>query len=505
MHAESVVERTRLGQKLVRWRGDGISAYVLGTVAVLNILAIRLAFRELFGDSFLLLSLTPAVLVVAMVGGLKPITFAAGLSLLAASSLRWIENPFEPTIGELIAFGSTLLLIVALGEVLQAARRAIDRTEGVVRARDAHLRSILDTVPDATVVSATDGTIVSFNAAAVRQFGYAEEEVIGQNLRILMPEPYRHEHDGYLQRYMATGEKRIIGIDRVVSGQRKDGSTFPMKLAVGEMRSGGERFFTGFIRDLTEREESAARLEQIQDELARLARLNEMGEMASTLAHELNQPLSAIANYSHGCTRLLRDMDDAVATRMREALEEVASQSLRAGQIIKHLREFVTNGETEKAPEDIRKLVGESAALALVGSREQGVRTVFEYLPDAEMVMVGRIQVQQVLINLMRNAIEAMRHVDRRELTIRTMPADPGEIAVVVEDSGGGIPEEVAGQLFKPFVTTKASGMGIGLSISKRIVEAHGGEMTVSKNAAGGATFRFTLPAYLEERIVAND
>lgn len=504
MHAESVVERTRLGQKLVRWRGDGISAYVLGTVAVLNILAIRLAFRELFGDSFLLLSLTPAVLVVAMVGGLKPITFAAGLSLLAASSLRWIENPFEPTIGELIAFGSTLLLIVALGEVLQAARRAIDRTEGVVRARDAHLRSILDTVPDATVVSATDGTIVSFNAAAVRQFGYAEEEVIGQNLRILMPEPYRHEHDGYLQRYMATGEKRIIGIDRVVSGQRKDGSTFPMKLAVGEMRS-GERFFTGFIRDLTEREESAARLEQIQDELARLARLNEMGEMASTLAHELNQPLSAIANYSHGCTRLLRDMDDAVATRMREALEEVASQSLRAGQIIKHLREFVTNGETEKAPEDIRKLVGESAALALVGSREQGVRTVFEYLPDAEMVMVDRIQVQQVLINLMRNAIEAMRHVDRRELTIRTMPADPGEIAVVVEDSGGGIPEEVAGQLFKPFVTTKASGMGIGLSISKRIVEAHGGEMTVSKNAAGGATFRFTLPAYLEERIVAND
>ncbi|MQX98952.1 PAS domain S-box protein, partial [Sinorhizobium medicae] len=426
MHAESVVERTRLGQKLVRWRGDGISAYVLATVAVLSILAIRLAFRELFGDSFLLLSFTPAVLVVAMAGRLKTIAFAGALSLLAAISLRWIENPLELRIGELIAFGSTLLLIVALGEVLQAARRAIDRTENVVRARDAHLRSILDTVPDATVVSATDGTIVSFNAAAVRQFGYAEEEVIGQNLRILMPEPYRHEHDGYMQRYMRTGEKRIIGIDRVVSGQRKDGSTFPMKLAVGEMRSGGERFFTGFIRDLTEREESAARLEQIQAELARLARLNEMGEMASTLAHELNQPLSAIANYSHGCTRLLRDMDDPLATRMREALQEVASQSLRAGQIIKHLREFVTKGETEKAPEDIRKLVEEAAALALVGSREQGVRTVFEYLPGAEMVMVDRIQVQQVLINLMRNAIEAMRHVDRRELTIRTMPADPG-------------------------------------------------------------------------------
>ncbi|MFQ6242307.1 oxygen sensor histidine kinase FixL [Sinorhizobium meliloti] len=505
MHSTSVVERTRLGQLLVRGRGRGVVAYIVAAIATSSVLALRLTLAEPIGDGLLLFSFIPAILVVALIGGRNAILFAAGLSLVATLLLQWVMRVDDPSAVELVLFGSTLLLIVALGEVLQAARRAIDRTENVVRARDAHLRSILDTVPDATVVSATDGTIVSFNAAAVRQFGYAEEEVIGQNLRILMPEPYRHEHDGYLQRYMRTGEKRIIGIDRVVSGQRKDGSTFPMKLAVGEMRSGGERFFTGFIRDLTEREESAARLEQIQAELARLARLNEMGEMASTLAHELNQPLSAIANYSHGCTRLLRDMDDPRATRMREALQEVASQSLRAGQIIKHLREFVTKGETEKAPEDIRKLVEEAAALALVGSREQGVRTVFEYLPGAEMVMVDRIQVQQVLINLMRNAIEAMRHVDRRELTIRTMPADPGQVAVVVEDTGGGIPEEVAGHLFKPFVTTKASGMGIGLSISKRIVEAHGGEMAVSRNAAGGATFQFTLPAYLDERIVAND
>ncbi|RVJ94437.1 oxygen sensor histidine kinase FixL, partial [Sinorhizobium meliloti] len=487
MLSKSGIERTQWGRRVVRWRGDGVAAYIVAAIVTSSVLAIRMIRAEPIGEGLLLFSFIPAILVVALIGGRNPILFAAGLSLVAAVSHQQISSADGPSVVELLVFGSAVLLIVALGEVLEAARRAIDRTEDVVRARDAHLRSILDTVPDATVVSATDGTIVSFNAAAVRQFGYAEEEVIGQNLRILMPEPYRHEHDGYLQRYMATGEKRIIGIDRVVSGQRKDGSTFPMKLAVGEMRSGGERFFTGFIRDLTEREESAARLEQIQAELARLARLNEMGEMASTLAHELNQPLSAIANYSHGCTRLLRDMDDAVATRIREALEEVASQSLRAGQIIKHLREFVTKGETEKAPEDIRKLVEESAALALVGSREQGVRTVFEYLPGAEMVLVDRIQVQQVLINLMRNAIEAMRHVDRRELTIRTMPADPGEVAVVVEDTGGGIPEEVAGQLFKPFVTTKASGMGIGLSISKRIVEAHGGEMTVSKNEAGGA------------------
>ncbi|RVP14339.1 PAS domain S-box protein [Sinorhizobium meliloti] len=504
MHSMSVVERTRLGRLLVRWRGRGIVAYTGAAIVTSSVIAIRLTLAGPIGDGLLLFSFIPAVLVVALIGGRNAILFAAGLSLVATLLLQWVKRVDDPNVLELVVFGSAVLLIVALGEVLEAARRAIYRTEDVVRARNAHLRSILDTVPDATVVSAPDGTIVYFNAAAVRQFGYAEEEVVGQNLRILMPEPYRQEHDGYMQRYMGSGEKRIIGIDRVVSGQRKDGSTFSMKLAVGEMRSGGERFFTGFITDLTEREESAARLEQTQAELARLARLNEMGEMASTLAHELNQPLSAIANYSHGCTRLLRDMDDAVAIRMREALEEVASLSLRAGRIIEHLREFVTMGETEKAPEDVRELVQE-AALALFGSRERGVRCVFAYMPRAKMVMVDRIQVQQVLMNLMRNAIEAMRLVERPELTIRTMPAGAGEVAFLVEDTGGGIPEEIAGQLFTPFVTTKASGMGIGLSISKRIVEAHGGEMTVSKNAAGGATFRFTLPAYVDERIVAND
>ncbi|WOS67158.1 oxygen sensor histidine kinase FixL (plasmid) [Sinorhizobium fredii GR64] len=491
-------------QMLARWRGEGMRSYVIVTAVPIAILALRLALSPFIGDSLVLSSFIPGMLIAAFVGGQKPVVLAAAMSILAAIFLHWLEDAPYPELVELIVFGLAMLLIACLGEVLEAGRRAMDKIKAAVKARDAHLRSILDTVPDATVVSAANGTIVSFNAAAVRQFGYAEEEVIGENLRILMPEPYRHEHDGYMQRYMRTGEKRIIGIDRVIVGRRKDGSTFPMKLAVGEMRSGGERFFTGFIRDLTEREESAARLEQIQAELARLARLKEMGEMATTLAHELNQPLSAIANYAHGCTRLLRDMDASMAIRMRDALEEVASQSLRAGQIIKHLREFVTKGEKERAPEDIRKLVEEAGALALVGSRENNVRTVFEYLPGADMVMVDRIQVQQVLINLMRNAVEAMREVEHRELIVRTMPAGAGEIAVTVRDTGGGIPEEVTGELFKPFFTTKPSGMGVGLSISKRIVEAHGGEMTFSKNEAGGVTFRFTLPTYVE-RIDGND
>lgn len=221
--------------------------------------------------------------------------------------------------------------------------------------------------------------------------------------------------------------------------------------------------------------------------------------MASTLAHELNQPLSAIANYAQGCTRLLRDMDEAVSVRMREALEEISRQSLRAGRIIRHLREFVMRGETEKAPEDIRKLVEEAGALALVGSRERGVRSVFDFEPGAEMVMADRVQIQQVLINLMRNAMDAMRASERRDLNVRIAPGTPGEIVVEVADTGPGVSEEVAPQLFRPFVTTKAGGMGIGLSLSKRIIEAHGGEIDVVRNENGGATFRFTLPAYEEQ------
>ncbi|WP_275786623.1 PAS domain S-box protein [Pararhizobium gei] len=442
----------------------------------------------------------PAVLVASVLLGFAPTLMTAGLLGVTAIFLQARSDiSSEMPWLELGLFFVVAIAIAAIGEGLRGARETARHAGIALAVQETHLKTILDTVLDATIVSEQDGTIVSFNAAAVRQFGYAEEEAVGQNLRILMPQPYRKEHDGYMHRYLATGEKRIIGVDRVVVGRRKDGSTFPMKLAVGEMRSGDKAFFTGFVRDLTEREESAARLEEIQGELARLARLNEMGEMASTLAHELNQPLSAIANYVHGCSRLLRGIDTDAAAMMREALDEAASQSLRAGQIIKHLREFVTKGETDKAPQNIRQLVEEAGALALVGSREKGVRTVFDYRPGAEMVMVDHIQIQQVLTNLMRNAIEAMKHAAEKELIVRTQPGAPGEVAVTVEDTGSGIPEEISAQLFKPFTTTKPGGMGIGLSISKRIVEAHGGTMTVSHTAAGGASFRFTLPAYDEK------
>jgi two-component system sensor kinase FixL len=368
--------------------------------------------------------------------------------------------------------------------------------ERAVKAREAHLRSILETVPDAMVVIDEQGHIQSFSTAAVRQFGYAPEEIEGQNVSILMPEPYRSAHDGYMSRYLDTGERRIIGIGRVVVGQRKDGSTFPMELSVGEMRSGGARYFTGFIRDLTDRQRTETRLQELQSELVHMSRFTALGEMASTLAHEINQPLTAIANYLKGCRRILARMEGPEVPMLADAVGQAANQAIRAGDVIRHLREFVTRGESERHIENLPKLIEEASALALVGAKERGVRVRFQLDPDAPLVLADRIQIQQVLLNLIRNAIEAMQDTERRDLTVTTQ-ARPSEglVAVTVADTGTGIAPEIDQQLFQPFVTTKKHGMGVGLSICRTIVEAHGGKIDVASQPNAGTVFTFTLRA----------
>ncbi|MGB8489259.1 MAG: PAS domain S-box protein, partial [Xanthobacteraceae bacterium] len=379
------------------------------------------------------------------------------------------------------------------GESLRrAVFQAFERNRDL-QTREAHLQSILDTVPDAMIVIDEHGAVQSFSTAAERLFGYKAAEVIGKNIKLLMPSPYREQHDGYLDRYLTTGERRIIGIGRVVVGERKDGSTFPMELAVGEMHSNDRRFFTGFIRDLTEYQQTEARLQELQSELVQISRLTAMGEMASTLAHELNQPLAAITNYLRGSRRLLESPSDADRMRVREAVDKAADQALRAGQIIRRLRDFVARGESEPRIESLNKIIEEASALALVGAKERGVRVRFQFNPRVDTVLADRVQIQQVLLNLMRNAVEAMDGAGRRELTISTVASDNEEVLVKVADTGAGIAADVADQLFQPFVTTKQHGMGVGLSISRTIVEGHGGRIWVEENPGGGAVFCFTL------------
>ena len=281
-------------------------------------------------------------------------------------------------------------------------------------------------------------------------------------------------------------------------GQRKDGSTFPMELAVGEMKSGTQRFFTGFIRDLTERQQTEARLQELQSELVHISRLTAMGEMASTLAHELNQPLSAISNYLKGSQRLLEAATDENSVTLRDALDKAADQALRAGQIIRRLRDFVSRGESERRVENLTKLIEEASALALVGAKDHGIRVHFQFDPSVDLVLADKVQIQQVLLNLIRNAIEAMEGAPVRELLISVRPDEGRHVQVSVADTGSGIAPEIAEQLFQPFVTTKRQGMGVGLSISRTIIEAHGGRIWVEANPKGGTTFHFTLAAVEE-------
>jgi two-component system sensor kinase FixL len=495
---DSVV--TDMAARRLAGRAAWSDALVGGAVALLVlVLGLVVGFPP-FRAEGLMLQLAGVIVVSGrglVAGGTAlAVAIAGGAVLSLASGATSLGGAFDPA--TLALFIAVALGIAVLGERLRRTRLDAAARNRDLLAREAHLSSILDTVPDAMVVIDERGIMRSFSSAAERLFGYTAAEAVGQNVSILMPAPHRGAHDGYLVRYLTTGERRIIGVGRVVVGERKDGSTFPMELAVGEMRSTSERFFTGFIRDLTERQETEARLQELQAELVHISRLTAMGEMASTLAHELNQPLSAIANYIKGSRRLL-DAGTVKVEMLQGALEKAGEQALRAGQIIRRLRDFVSRGESERRVESLSKLVEEASALALVGAKEHGIQVRFLYDPGCDLVLADKVQVQQVLLNLMRNALEAMMEAPRRQLLVKTEAAEDDMVMISVSDTGHGISAEFAPQLFTPFVTTKQHGMGVGLSISRTIIESHGGRIWAEPNPQGGAVFRFTLRAVGEE------
>jgi two-component system, LuxR family, sensor kinase FixL len=395
------------------------------------------------------------------------------------------------------ADGSVAWVIHSVNEVSD-----LDRTretarlanEAALQAAEARLRSILQTVPDAMIIIDERGRIESLSTTAERLFGYTMAEAAGKNIKLFMPEPHRGQHDEYLKRYLRTGEKHIIGIGRIVVGQRKDGTTFPMHLTIGELQSAERHYFTGFIRDLTDQQLTQNRLKELQSEVTHMSRFTALGEMASTLAHEMNQPLTAINNYLRGCHRLLQRMEGELVPALQDALAKAADQALRAGQIIRRLREFVARGDSERRVENLAKLIEDASTLALVGTRENAIAVSFRLDPLADQVLVDRIQIQQVLVNLIRNAVEILMETGgRRELVIETVLLDEATIQVSVADSGAGLAPEVRAHLFQPFVTTKQKGMGLGLSICRTIIEAHGGKIWVDARPHGGTIFRFTL------------
>ncbi|MGE3719337.1 MAG: PAS domain S-box protein [Bauldia sp.] len=469
--------------------------YALSVASVGAALALILVIGDLYGGQVRIVLLAAAVVAAIALAGVGPGLVATVLAAAAALLLafRFDLHPVDAAVGVIS------VAVLGLGGVLLwrrtlSTQREVERGARTSADERAFLQGVLDTVPDAIMVIDEKGLLRSFSPASERLFGYTAKEVLGQNVKMLMPSPHYENHDSYLTRYRETGERHIIGIGRVVAGKRRDGSTFPLELAVGEVNAPTGRYFTGFIRDLTERQATEARLQELQSELTHISRLSAMGEMASTLAHELNQPLSAIANYLRGARRLIeRPETDSSAVSM--ALDKAADQALRAGDIIRRLRDFVGRGEEQRSVEPVTKLIEEASALALVGAKELGVQVSFRLDPAVPIVLVDRVQIQQVLVNLIRNAVDAMAGSQRRELVVSTRPADDDMVEVAVSDTGPGIDPAIAPTLFQPFQTTKAHGMGVGLSISRTIIEAHGGRIAVDAHAGAGAVFRFTVPS----------
>lgn len=424
---------------------------------------------------------------------LEIVTLLIAVSVIGAWATSLGEGPTTQIMGSLAdqviwlqAFLSTTAIATYVVYTASEARRI---SEKALTEREARLQSILDAVPDALVTVDDDGTIESFGAAASQLFGYGESEVTGTSFAALLSSPYREDYERDLKGHLTPGR------NRAVMAQRKDGSVFPTELSIGEAYTRQRHILTVFIHDISKRQLTERRMQELQSELLHVTRLSTMGHIASALAHEINQPLTAIVNYVQAGKHLLTNEDADWRAKTRDVMAKAAAQAERAGGIIRNLRSFLKKREPEITRESANRLVAEANALALAGASDAGVRTVLDLAPGLPDVAVDRLQIQQVVINLVRNAIDAMAASPKRELSIRTRPTADG-VEVAVLDSGPGVAPDVEAKLFEPFVTTKADGMGVGLSICRTIVEAHGGRLWHEANPAGGAVFTFTLPAF---------
>ena len=364
----------------------------------------------------------------------------------------------------------------------------------------AKLNAILNATVDAMIIIDHTGTIELFNAAAQRMFGYSVQEVIGKNIKMLMPEPYRKEHDQYLDNYMKTNQARIIGIGREVKACKKDGEIFPIELSVGEVKESSHKQFVGIIRDISDQVQARSDAIVNRERLAHVTRLSTMGEMAAGIAHEINQPLSAVSSYAQACKNLLqRENSLANASqkqKLTDTLEKISNQALRAGEVIRRLREFVKKRNTEREYINFNDLIQDTIDLAKVDTRllDHGIKLTLCSAP-APCLLIDQVQLQQVLFNLIRNAIDAMEDQPSAPVMIQTKWINEQYLEVSICDTGYGITEENRARLFHPFFTTKTSGMGMGLPICQSIIQSHGGELKHSPGSPQGSVFSFTLPA----------
>ncbi len=361
---------------------------------------------------------------------------------------------------------------------------------------DAEFEALLDAAVDGILITDHEGRILRCNRATERLFGYRTEELLGQPIAIIMPEKDARAHGRYMRNYLRTGKAKIIGIGRELEARRKDGSLFPIALSIGEARLQDRLHFVGLIRDLTiqkQAEEEALRQRELMNHASRLTT---MGEMAAAMAHELNQPLSAIANYTAACRRLLARQDETSLADLRQALVEIGSQAHRAGEVIQRVRDFARSRASGREPVRIEVLVEQIMPLLQMDAKSHRVALHLCVAPALPALYADAIQLQQVLLNLVRNAIDAMQGLPeaQRRVDLRAALEQGDTLCIEVSDRGPGVDAEVASHLFTPFFTTKEKGMGMGLAISRSIVSAHGGTLDYRNNPVAGATFVMRLP-----------
>ena len=361
---------------------------------------------------------------------------------------------------------------------------------------EAEILAILDTAVDAVIIMDEDGRMERLNAAAIRLFGYTASEMQGQPVTLLMPEPHRSRHKAYVQHYLTSGEKKVIGIGRELHAVTKSGRQMPIYLAVSEINQQGRRRFTGIIHDLSEQQAAREALADQRERLAHVGRLSTMGEMTASIAHEINQPLTAISMYAQSSIKLM-DRGNLDPDKLRAALEKLNTQSLRAGAIIERIQRFARPQQSQREMTRLSVLLTDLLKLAESDARLHEVELKFELAQDLPIVLCDPIQIQQVALNLIRNAIDAMSEIHRangRTIVIQTQAVGSNMVEVSVADQGPGVAEDVKDLLFTPFHTTKKDGMGMGLSICRTIIAQHGGVLSFRNNEDCGATFFFTLP-----------
>lgn len=382
----------------------------------------------------------------------------------------------------------------------------LSMTDITARVRfEKELRSVLDTVPDAMVTVDERGIIRSFSAAAERLLGYRASEVVGRDVKLLIPVAYQEEHDRRFNAYLETGTPYLAGRTQTLASVHRDGNEIPVELALGEGHIGQERLFVAFLRSQTERLAAQARLTELREELFHVSRLSAMGEMAAGLAHELNQPLAASANFIGAADLLLTSGGkEADIDRIRELVRLAGTQALRAGGIVKRMRSFSSRGSAEMRVEPLAEILYDAVDMVLAHGEWQRTNVRFELARDCALIWVDRVQIQQVIVNLVRNALEAMadRPDIRPEIVIQSRGTEEGAVEIAVQDNGPGIAAEMLHRWREPFFSTKANGMGVGLSICRRIIEAHGGTLFVENRVGAGASIRFTVPAADETELV---